>query len=606
MDYIDDAATLNKKLETLDLEVTTVDANDGESDSLHYVNIIFTDGTRLYEPENLGLYHTIEEPFGFRLKIGTLPKRGKKATFRVYDWQTFPGGGVNRTLGDIAEVYLRKDGNDGWFMGSVILYANGKPLLGNSKANQFLDNDDKVLQLRDWSTSSFCVAQTSGGNQPLIPSGYRVLGPVIGQVSDTSANVLYRVDREGNYRFRATDAISGITVYDQILKLNPTRRFELYRLQPNRRYNFTLRFVRGGVESSVPGADGSLSTYPPEGSRGRFTFAFGSCANPGWQVAQGSWTAICALAANPPADIDPIRLFVHLGDTFYFYDKVTEEVPPVNVESMQAAHVSMRRHIEFLDMAKVVPSCGIWDDHDFAGDNTDSTIFADSNLPREAVDTWLEYWGNQPISRSKMGLTTRISHGLTDIYLIDGRFRRNREEGVCFGSDIITGILDSIDNRGSTTPRTVVLGTGSTWNHHRDDEEGYGHSEYDNERENLYEELACRMGKSINGLLFISGDYHINEIYHVNLGHNRMAPEFVSSPLTRNSDLRESRAIKDERFASFPSDEKRGFATLTIDTSRRTRGNWTATVRYFQEAAAMKYASRSYTLSNGQFNPDPV
>jgi hypothetical protein len=154
-------------------------------------------------------------------------------------------------------------------------------------------------------------------------------------------------------------------------------------------------------------------------------------------------------------------------------------------------------------------------------------------------------------------------------------------------------------------PRVVILGTGISWNHHAEDGEGYGQSIYDNEREIFYRELATRMGKTINGLLFISGDTHINEIYHVDLGKGRMAPEFVSSPLTRNTGLRGPRKINRERVASFSSKQNRGFATLTIDTLKETNDNWTATIRYFQEAGASQYASRSYTLLNGQFNPDP-
>lgn len=111
------------------------------------------------------------------------------------------------------------------------------------------------------------------------------------------------------------------------------------------------------------------------------------------------------------------------------------------------------------------------------------------------------------------------------------------------------------------------------------------------------------MGDTINGLLFTSGDTHVNEIYHVDLGGGRMAPEFVSSPLTRNTGLSEHRDIKRGRVASFSSKEKRGFATLTIDTLKETRDKWTATICYFQEAAAVQYERRSYVLSNGQFTP---
>ena len=603
MEYIDNPEILKEDLSSLELEISTVDAHYAGSGDLHYVNIVFSNGTRLYEPFNLKLYNE----FGLSeipIRIGTLPHRGKTKRFPL----PVPPA-LNRKLIDIAEVFVRKDGNDGWFVGSILLFANGHsiPLIGNSNVNQFLDNDNAVLMLRDWSTGSFCVAPASRAKDPLPLSGYRILGPVVGQVSDTSAVIIYRMDREGYYRFRAIDTVTNLQVHDEIQKIEPTHRFNLTGLLPNRRYEFNLSFLRGGFESSVPDGFGSILTYPPEGSNGQFTFAFGSCVKSKKQTAQGSWTAIKALAESPSTAISPVRLFVHLGDTFYFYDHVTKEIPH-NVESMHAAHVSMRRHLEFLDMAKKVPSCGIWDDHDFAGNDKDSKAI-NNELRMQAIWTWLQYWGNQPISLEeigKTGLTTRISYGLVDIYLLDGRFRRDKDRGIYFGKDIIDKVLDTIDIRGAEAPRVVILGSGISWNHHAEDGESYGQSIYDDERERFYRELAIRMGRTINGLLFISGDTHINEIYHVDLGESRMAPEFVSSPLTRNTGLRGPRDINRERVASFSSKEKRGFATLTIDTSRETNDNWTATIRYFQEAAATPYVSRTYTLLNGQFNTDPI
>ncbi len=601
MAYIDDAQVLLEPISSLELEITTVDAGNAKSGNALFVNVVFTDGTRLYEPLN----HHIQLP-GFS---PVLPPRGKS---RRVSLPVTPN--VERTLGEIAEVFLRKSGKNGWFVGQVLLRANDHelPLLGNRHANQFIDIDDDVLLLREWSTASFCVAPLTEVKHPLPRSGYRVLGPVLGQVSHDSAVVLYRVDREGTYRFRATDAANGDTVLDQ--DLEPTGRFELTELQPERRYDFDLSFVRAGVESPVPDAAGSLVTYPADGTPGKFSFAFGSCANPDKQDAQGAWTGIRSLAEAPPLDIEPVRLFVHLGDTFYFYDHMTKE-EVANVESMHAAHVSQRRHLEFLDMARVVPCCGVWDDHDFAKNNSDSTDIS-PELRSQAVRTWLQYWGNnQPISTQDLGLTTRISHGLVDLYLLDGRFNRDKKAGVCFGQDLIDALIQTISERGEPMGRVVVLATGSSWNHTLDGKtEQYGHKKYDDERELLFRELRALMGTRINGLLLLSGDSHINEIYHVDLGNGRVAPEFSSSPLTKNTGLfDEGRDIEGERVDSFPTggDEGlRGFATLTIDatggepgTPNIPEGNWSATVRYYQEAGAGQYKSRSYTLSNGQFLP---
>ncbi len=173
------------------------------------------------------------------ISIGTFPHRGKKKRFHLPVPPT-----LDRKLVDIVEIFVRKDGTNGWFVGSLLLFANGHsmPLIGNSNANQFLDNDNAVLMLRDWSTGSFYVAPSTSAQDPLPRAGYRVLGPVLGQVSDTSAVVLYRVDRAGYYRFIAFDTVTNLQVHDETQKIEPNYRFNLIGLLPNRHYKFELIF----------------------------------------------------------------------------------------------------------------------------------------------------------------------------------------------------------------------------------------------------------------------------------------------------------------------------------------------------------------------------
>lgn len=95
-DYIDDTAILNENLISLELEISTVGANNANSGDLHYVNIVFSDGTRLYEPFYLKLYDEIglsEMP----ICIGTLPQRGETKRFPLPVPPT-----ICRKLGDIA------------------------------------------------------------------------------------------------------------------------------------------------------------------------------------------------------------------------------------------------------------------------------------------------------------------------------------------------------------------------------------------------------------------------------------------------------------------------------------------------------------------------
>ena len=107
MDYIDSVAILNEELIALELEISTIDAHNASSGDLHYVNIVFSDGTRLYEPFNLNLYENIGLS-GISINIGTLPDRGKIKRFTL---QVPPA--LGRKLEDIVEVFVRKDGNYG-------------------------------------------------------------------------------------------------------------------------------------------------------------------------------------------------------------------------------------------------------------------------------------------------------------------------------------------------------------------------------------------------------------------------------------------------------------------------------------------------------------
>src|SRR5215213_9491795 len=106
MEYIDNPAILSQELSSLELELFTIKVSFGESDDDVFVNVVFADDTRLYEPENLNL--------------GSPPDGGETKR-----WVLPVPPGLGRTLGSISEVFLRKEGSDGWCLGSALLFANG-------------------------------------------------------------------------------------------------------------------------------------------------------------------------------------------------------------------------------------------------------------------------------------------------------------------------------------------------------------------------------------------------------------------------------------------------------------------------------------------------
>ena len=607
--FLDDPILLDSQIQSLALEVYTVDARDAQTIDHVYCNVVFGDGTLLFTPEN----HPLSPP----VDLSTFPPqvgfvRGSTHTFAL----PVPEG-LEKKVSDIAEFYLRKGGSNGWLLGSALLFANGieLPVLGNSQINQFLDNDEATLFIRDWSTRSLCGSSSIPAKYPLLCPEYRIAGPVLGQLSDHSANILYRVDREGDYSLRVSDVVSGEVVFHQTQTLSPTATFQVGGLAPNTHYRFSLSRVSNGQEVREPDSDGEFRTFPADGTGVKLSFAFGSCSRNRYDVAQEAWTRIRLLAADPSVESsDAVRFFLQLGDTFYFYDDVTGK-EPANLATVLAANLSQRRHPRFLEMARVVPCCAVWDDHDFRRNDMDSVGFA---AKADSLEGFLRYWGNVPLAPLldlSLGLTTLLTYGNVDVYLLDGRFQRDRKDHVCFGKAQLQAIIELIDARARTTKtgRLVILASGTTWNHTMEDGEPYGgDSSYDDERESFYSDLIQRMGSSIMGLVFLSGDIHIHEVYEVELasqsgGPVKVAPEFVSSPLGNNSSLKEAHDRVGERKVSFASkgdDGRKGFAVLEIDsTNPEPDGNWKLRAKYYDSNAAVNapYHTRDYVLRGGQF-----
>lgn len=475
------------------------------------------------------------------------------------------------------------------------MYANGSPnpILSNQNINQFLDNDNEVLNIRNWFSS-------------------RIAGPVLGHLSDTTASVQYRVEREGSYRFELY--LHGVTTPLQVIdkSLQPSAVFKMTSLQPNTHYDFKFYYILNGQPVHLPEGDGSFRTFPIEGTGVKFAFGIGSCAKNKKNPIQTVWTHVKNISLDPSIDIlgvqpaNDLRFFIHTGDTFYFYDDVTH-IDMASLSSSEtlsvsrAAHISARLNSNFLDMAKRVPTCAVWDDHDFRYNDKDGSNFPNKTLVKQ---TFLEYWANPEPFNSNYGLSCRMSYGNVDIYLLDGRYSRIKSQGQMFSSAQCSFIIQDIESRGADKIRVLV--SDSTWNHtDNPDDEHYGYSGYNAEREVFYSNLNSLVGQSkIKGLIFVSGDIHMNEIYEIKLATNgKVAPELISSPLGENVGLKPARTITGERkwskSSKIQSGEYWGFASLHIDT--REPGPRTVDVKYRRYDNGIVYYTKQYVLNNNQF-----
>jgi alkaline phosphatase D len=491
--------------------------------------------------------------------------------------------------------------------GGAVLYGNGdpNPILGNNAINQFLDNTSEVLNIRDWSSK-------------------RVAGPVMGYISDTTANVQFRVERTGTYRLQVFNQGSNTPLQTIDRDLEPAGVFMFTGLSPNTHYNVRLFAILNNQPVAVPNTDASFRTSPQEGTGVEFSFGIGSCLRNRDNTSQTVWQQIKDISLDPAIDIvnssptNNLRFFIHTGDTHYFFDDVakSELLSLVYLQAPAATgHLSSRLNVNFLDMAKLVPTCAVWDDHDYRFNNLASDGLAEF-IKGNIRDVFLNYWGNpgpfitNPIvvPYQSYGLSTRMSYGNVDIYLMDGRSQRIKSEGKFFGIPQIDFILQDIQNRG--TDKLRIFASGSLWNHNDssdDEKEKYGHSSYSTEREYFYSALnnLISQGKT-KGVVFISGDIHNHELFEIKLSQSgtiNVAPEFVCSPLGKNSGLGAAGSITGERKWSKSTLESDGsfwgYAQITVNTKDPLNISLRVQFRRYDNGTVFK--DKLYSLTNNQF-----
>jgi hypothetical protein len=385
----------------------------------------------------------------------------------------------------------------------------------------------------------------------------------------------------------------------------PTAVIQLDRLTADTTYGYEL--FRDGAP--LPNTDGRLRTLPPDDQGNVFSFAFGSCSRNRSDAAQPCWDRLLDLA-------DDLRFFVHLGDTFYFYDgdvfghrSPDDAADPERV--IGAANLSSRLHPKFLRMARRLPSVAVWDDHDFAGN---SSIGANLVSRAMARDLFLSYWANPDLGSTwrALGLTSRLSVGRTDVYLLDCRFNRALI-GDFFGREQCDLVLGEIDARAVRLgPRVVFLASGSPW-HSMDQSDSYaerfffGIPAHGEERSRFFNELADRVTDGrIRGLVLLSGDVHRAEIYETRLTDDVVAPELVSSALGMPRRPTGSRSITRERRYSRGVDEDDGsfanFCVVTVDTRNAVpNGGWSLLVEFRRSENGEIFFSKRYELADNRF-----
>jgi alkaline phosphatase D len=424
------------------------------------------------------------DTFQFELGAGISRARLDRVELRI---ASADGGTINEW--EPACVSVQYDGASAYCRQPVPV------VLGDAATAQLSWIDPDGLQRMDCTT---CNAETL------------THGPMIGALDPDRARVWVRVDSSRRVGLRlsggpALDSAPVVAWAYPSAASDFMATLEVAGLSPDTTYFYGIEI--DGVLREDP--RWYFTTPPPRGQTGELTFAFGSCARQ--EHPQDIFTPIAQ--ARPD-------LFLFLGDNNYG--------DATQLDSHRWHELHLRESARGLLLASV-PTMGIWDDHDFLGNDSDGTGPGRDMARR----SFTELWANPVYGEGGQGIYYRHSYGAVDFFMLDGRSFRDPIDGTVaygdpegrpslLGPQQTTWLIDEL--RASTAP-FKVLALGSQWTTNGNDDSWASFLEA---RDAIFDAIAMY---GIEGVILLSGDRHRSEFRLLPRPGAYDLPELTSSPM---------------------------------------------------------------------------
>ncbi|MEN9797474.1 MAG: hypothetical protein RL653_1170 [Pseudomonadota bacterium] len=419
--------------------------------------------------------------------------------FRVGGYDTYHFT-ANIPRSAVTRVQIKSaNGTDAFRPACLELRFDGEPVYCNGQLNMWLGNGTATGEAEQWT-------DPAGLHNACSTCATRQLthGPMVGAVSDTEARLLVRTDASRRVEVQLDEAAApGTPVAYSVVYPPATRDFTRVvtfpGLKPSTAYE--ARVLVDGVQAT---RKASFRTPTPPGAGGKFKFAFGSCA-------KDSAQPIFSMLRSRNLD-----LFLFVGDNHYGNTPDRDSLRWFYRSSWARAGRS-----ELLSEASTLAT---WDDHDFVGNNTNSTSAGAST----ALSVFKEYWANPSYGTSATpGVFSTHRFGDAEFFLVDDRYHRAAPTA---GSGSILGTAQTawlVSALKASTATFKFIACGSLF--------GPGATEsWYNERPAALTALysAIKTNK-IHGVVFLAGDIH-KSLFQSHLAATTGAyriPELVSSPL---------------------------------------------------------------------------
>jgi alkaline phosphatase D len=178
----------------------------------------------------------------------------------------------------------------------------------------------------------------------------------------------------------------------------------------------------------------------------------------------------------------------------------------------------------------------IWDDHDYGPNNADkSFVFKETSR-----NVFMTYWCNPTFGENGQGIYTKFTYNDVDFFLLDDRwFRSNdntpdstngqlNQDKMMFGKQQMEWFKNAIrQSQENNNISFRIIATGSQVLNPLSSKDCFRH--YSKE---YLEMMDFLQNEKIDGVVFLTGDRHLSEIYKINRKGSYPLHDITASPLT--------------------------------------------------------------------------
>lgn len=259
-----------------------------------------------------------------------------------------------------------------------------------------------------------------------------IAGPFAGAVTDDEATFIIKSQNSGDeVKIELSQNIDFSTpIYtNSVIANSKTYNFvkpKATDLVPNTKY-----YYRAVINNIPDGQINSFNTFSAQKNQ-NFSFGFGSCQQSHYAPSKPEIFSVIAK--------DSLKFWIQIGD--WGYPDTTEKKYGYRFNTkwdlLENSYLTRYgRSYAFADLViSQMPVAYVYDDHDFAGNNSDGTDGAKQN----SIDAYGIFFPHYELDNPQNGLWQKFSYGNVDFFIVDTRTQR-------------TANNDALDENGNYNPK---------------------------------------------------------------------------------------------------------------------------------------------------------